>query len=332
MPKKGDRREKPIAGNPADPNGMHVLVRRFFEVLTVRNYSPETIQKHRLQLNDFIRWCEDRELCKPRDITRHDLQAYQRHLSRSTDKRGNTYSHRNQYGRICSIRCWYQWLVKQELVPHNPAADLDLPRLGSRLPRHVLSESEAETILSEPAVTEPLGVRDRAILETFYSTGMRRMELVHLQVHDLDSERACRNHSPGEKQERTGSCRSALERFSGSKSTWLKCGRSLEVDPHQSKHCFSPPIGNEFSGSTMSKLVGEYVAAAAIGKTGSCHLFRHTMATLDARRRGRRPLHPGDAGASEPGNDAGLHAGLDSQTPAGACRFASGQKYSLGHR
>lgn len=278
MPRKGDRREKPIAGNPADPYGMHVLLKRYFQSLVVRNYSPETIQKHRLQLNDFIRWCAERELTQPQQITRHDLQAYQRFLVHGTDKRGQPYSHRNQYGRICSIRCWYKHLVREELVPHNPAADLDLPRLGSRLPKHVLSAAEAESVLSEPDVTTILGLRDRAMLETFYSTGIRRMELVHLQVHDLDMDRRVVTIRQGKRK------KDRVVPIGGRALAWIEkyleqVRPALEVDLHN-RALFLTAMGHEFSGSTLSKLVREYVLASGIGKTGSCHLFRHTMATL----------------------------------------------------
>ena len=189
MAKKGDRKEKPIAGDPIDLEGMHVMLKRYFESFRLRNYSKETVKKHRLQLNDFIRWSAARDLTQPCEITRQLIQSYQRHLMRQIDKRGKPFSYRNQYSRVCSIRCWLKWLAKNELIPHNPASELDLPKLAQRLPKLVLTQAESEAILSQPEVTQPLGLRDRAILETFYSTGMRRMELVRLELHDLDQER-----------------------------------------------------------------------------------------------------------------------------------------------
>jgi len=66
MSAKGDRREKPIAGDPSDLQGMHVMLKLYFESLLIRNYSKETIQKHRLQLNDFIRWCAESVISRSR--------------------------------------------------------------------------------------------------------------------------------------------------------------------------------------------------------------------------------------------------------------------------
>jgi integrase/recombinase XerD len=278
MPKKGDRSEKRIAGDPSDPEGMHVLLRRYFESLLLRNYSQETVKKHRLQLNDFIDWCADRDLKKPSEGTRTLIQNYQRHMMRQIDKRGNVFSFRNQYSRVGSIRCWFQWLAKNEHLPHNPASELDLPKLAKRLPKHVLNEVEAEAILNQPEVTQPLGLRDRAILETFYSTGMRRMELIQLQTCDLDQERGVVTIRQGKNK------KDRVIPIGQRARAWIK-KYLLEVRPEFVTHfgngsLFLTSKGNEFSGSTMSLLVRRYVDSAAIGKTGSCHLFRHTMATL----------------------------------------------------
>ena len=278
MPKKGDRTEKIIAGDPNDPQGMHVLLVRFFESLTLRNYSPATILKHRLQLNDFILWGIDRDLTQPKEITRQTIQNYQRHLMRQIDKRGKVYSFRNQHSRVGSIRVWFKWLLKNESITNNPAADLDLPRLSRRLPKHVLSQAETESILSQPNVKRALGLRDRAMLETFYSTGMRRMELIGLQTHDLDQER-------GVVTIRQGKGRKDRVIPIGARALLWITKYLAEVRPDfvvdfGNSSLFLTSLGNSFSASSMSKLVRDYVDSAAIGKTGSCHLFRHTMATL----------------------------------------------------
>jgi len=278
MPKKGDRKEKVIAGNPEDLQGMHVMLKRYFESLTLRNYSQYSIQKHRLQLNDFILWCAERDVTQPRHVTRKLIQSYQRHLMRQIDKRGKPFSFRNQYSRVCSIRCWFKWLVTNDHIPSNPAADLELPKLGQRLPRHVLTQAEAEAILSQTDVTQALGLRDRAMLETFYSTGVRRMELINLQLHDLDQERAVITVRMGKgKKDRVIPIG---ERALAWVNKYLTEVRPDLVVNFSNNTLFLTNGGNEFSAPRVSKLVRNYVDGAAIGKTGSCHLFRHTMATL----------------------------------------------------
>jgi site-specific recombinase XerD len=86
-------------------------------------------------------------------------------------------SFRSQHGCLVPVRAFFKWLCRQNLLLANPAADLELPRAENRLPRHVLTAAEAERVPGLPAVAEPLGLRDRAMLEAFYSTGLRRMEL-----------------------------------------------------------------------------------------------------------------------------------------------------------
>ena len=81
-------------------------------------------------------------------------------------------------------------MARHHHILHNPASELELPRLGMRLPKAVLTAAEAEQIIEQTNVHDALGLRDRAILETLYSTGMRRLELANLKLWDLDLERA----------------------------------------------------------------------------------------------------------------------------------------------
>ena len=79
-----------------------------------------------------------------------------------------------QHERIVPLRVWFRWMARHHHILHNPASELELPRLG--LPKAVLTSNEAEQILIQPNIDDPLGMRDRAILEMLYSTGMRLNE------------------------------------------------------------------------------------------------------------------------------------------------------------
>ena len=92
-------------------------------------------------------------------------------------------------------------MARHHHILHNPASELELPRLGMRLPKAVLTAAEAEQVIEQTNIHDPLGLRDRAILETLYSTGMRRLELVNLKLWDLDLERCTVMHPPGQGQE-----------------------------------------------------------------------------------------------------------------------------------
>ena len=91
---------------------------------------------------------------------------------------------RTQRGRLVPIRGWFRWLTRQNFILFNPASELELPKVEHRLPKHVLTASEAEQVIAQAT-----HVRERAILETFYSTGVRRRELIGLGIYDLDRER-----------------------------------------------------------------------------------------------------------------------------------------------
>ena len=95
---------------------------------------------------------------------------------------GEPLTFRSQHARLMPIRGFFRWLARQKHLLYNPASELELPRLEKRLPKHVLTPREAETGDGGAGPGGPLGLRDRAILETLYSTGMRRQELIGLQV------------------------------------------------------------------------------------------------------------------------------------------------------
>jgi integrase/recombinase XerD len=150
--------------------------------------------------------------------------------------------------------------------------------MGLRLPRDVLTAAEAERILAQPDIHEPIGLRDRAILETLYSTGMRRLELVSLKVWDLDLERATATIRQGKgKKDR-------IIPLGHRAAQWIRkylddARPQLASEPDD-KTVFLSNAGEPLALDYLTEVVREYVEAANLGKHGACHLFRHTMATL----------------------------------------------------
>jgi len=278
MPRKGDRTDKPISGETGDPRTMGSLLRTYLSSLEVRNYSLETIGKYRRHLNHFIDWALQRSLESPAELTRPILERYQRHLFNFRNKQDKPYSFNNQHQRLTALRSWFKWLAQQRHVLHNPASELELPKLAHRLPRHVLCASEAEAILDETNVDDLFGIRDRAILETFYSTGIRRMELINLQLCDVDRERGVLAVRLGKGQK--DRMVPIGERALAWTAKYLGEVRPKLVVDETEAALYLTKFGLPFSASSLSQLVSDYVNQADTGKTGSCHLFRHTMATL----------------------------------------------------
>ena len=278
MPRKGDKLPPKQVGNPGDPQGMAVMLDKFLEWMRVTNYSTQTVDNRKLYLSYFIIWAEERGLTRPNEITKPILERYQRFLYHYRKADGNPLSFRSQSSRLVPVRAWFKWLTKNNHILYNPASELELPRLERRLPKHVLTIREAETVMAVPNVTDSLGLRDRAILETLYSTGIRRMEVVGLKLYDMDVDRGTLMVRQGKgKKDR-------MVPIGGRAISWInryitEVRPRLIVDPNDVT-LFLTHLGEAFTTNRLTQMVREYVDAADIGKRGSCHLFRHTMATL----------------------------------------------------
>jgi integrase/recombinase XerD len=256
--------------------GFHVL--EWSKYLRVRNYSEGSIGNREQQLRYFLVWCGDRGLTKPDEITVAVMERYQRALYHATKENGKPLSTRSQHHRLATVRRWFRWLAKTRVVEMSPCETLDMPRLERRLPKAILTVAEVERILAVPDLKTPMGLRDRAILETFYSTGMRRSEICALKVHDVDLER-------GTLMVRQGK---------GKKDRLIPIGRRAvvwiekylaEVRPHLVREpddhtLFLSRLSAAFSGQQLAEIVRDAIDRSGVGKEGSCHLFRHTMATL----------------------------------------------------
>jgi integrase/recombinase XerD len=262
----------------SDPQGLAAYVLRYLEWLQVHNYAAPTVQNRQSYLGVFIAWCTERGLATPREITKPILERYQRSLYTHRKANGEPLTFRAQHARLIPIRAFFKWLARQNYLLYNPASELELPRLEHRLPKHVLTKSEVEQVLAQPDTTESMGLRDRAILEVFYSTGMRRSELMNLGLFDLDRERGT----------------VMIRQGKGKKDRMIPIGeRAIAwIDRYQENvrpelviergntTLFLTQAGEAFTPDRLTQLVRGYVNAADTGKSGSCHLFRHTMATL----------------------------------------------------
>ena len=271
-------RNRTIKPQPMPRNRMGSLIEEFIAWMRVRNTAEYTQHNRRACLAQFVRWANERGIEDPMEVTRPVLESYQRYLYYYRQKNGKPLTFRTQYARLVPVRAWFRWMVKNNHILHNPASDLDMPKLEKRLPRAVLNEEEAERVMIQPDVRDPLGVRDRAILETFYSTGIRRMELVNLKLFHVDHLRGTVSiwQGKGKKDRVVPIGERAL--------LWLdkylrEARPQLVMEPDEGS-IFLTVEGGPFSLDGMSKLVRVYVEQANLGKSGACHMLRHTMATL----------------------------------------------------
>ena len=257
---------------------LEAMMRDHLHALAVQNYSAHTVRNRQVHIGFFLQWCKERGLSEPVEVTRPVLERYQRHLFHYRKKNGEPLSFRSQHSCLVPLRVWFRWMTRQNHILHNPASDLELPRLGRSLPKNIFSAQEVERIVQLCEVEEPIGLRDRAILEVLYSTGLRRMEMIALKLYDLSLDRGLLlvRQGKGNKDRYVPIGERAIAWL----QKYIREGRpQLAVEPDDMT-VFLTAQGEPFSRDHLSFAVKERVDAAGLGKTGSCHLFRHTMATL----------------------------------------------------
>jgi integrase/recombinase XerD len=288
MPRKGQRLKyrktvwpKPQIPKPArvDPLGHLPLTRSMqehFEWMLVSGYSEDTVRARRVAIRRFITWCEERALRTPTDITKPILERYQRHLyyHRKVDGRPMTLG--SQLGCLAPLKTFFKWLAKENHIPYNPASELDLPKLPKHLPRVILSIQEVEAILREAEPKSAPGLRDRAMLETLYSTALRRMELAGLALYDVDLTRRLVMVREGKGR------RDRVVPIGARAAAWVE-KYLLEGRPQllvtDDEALFLTDYGEPMSPQYVSDRMRCYMHFAGVEKPGACHLFRHACAT-----------------------------------------------------
>jgi integrase/recombinase XerD len=154
--------------------------------LEARRYATSTIDARRRQLTRFVAWLEARGITEPRQVTLPVLERYRLYLHERRKSDGSPLGWGSQAQMLVAVKGLFRWLTLTKRTATNPAAEIELPRRAYRLPRAVLTADEAERVLDEPDTTKALGVRDRAILELLYSTGIRRAECTNLHLADIE--------------------------------------------------------------------------------------------------------------------------------------------------
>jgi len=278
MPRRGKRAEPVPIGDPNDSEGLYNYLLRFLEYSKIQNLSERTLETREVFIRRFIIWCDERSLAHPGDISKPILERYQRHLFLLRKDNGEPLSISGQHTHLMGVKAFFRWLARSNYILYNPASDLDMPRVPKRLPRNILTAREADLILNIPDISKSAGIRDRAIMEVLYSTGIRRKELADLKISDIDTERGTLMviHGKGDKDRMIPIGDRAI--------SWVRKYLN-EVRPElvigvSGNYLFLNLYGEGIGVSWLSKIVADYIKQADIGKTGSCHVFRHSMATL----------------------------------------------------
>tara|TARA_Y100000385_G_C13099652_1_gene643664 strand:- start:794 stop:1825 length:1032 start_codon:yes stop_codon:yes gene_type:complete len=261
----------------SSPDTLASLTDQWLEHLAERNYSPRTLDMHKWALKIFLQWAQERDLTKPESITRTHLEAFQRWLHRYRQKNGKPLGITTQRQRLAALQRLFAHLTKQNHIPANPAADLDLPRKPHQQLPKGLSRQELAILFNTPDIRDPLGIRDRAILETLYATAARRSELVNFNLTDIDLENGTAHirQGKGGKSRLVPIAKNALHWL----QKYLEETRPRLVLDNTEQALFLSGYGERMSAVYLGNWVAKTVKATEIGKTGSCHLLRHSCAT-----------------------------------------------------
>ena len=261
-----------------DPQGLLYLGGRYLEYLRVRNFSEDTVYARAKSLKYFRNFCEHLGITQARQVTRAVTVNYQSYLFHYRKENGKALTIGTQHHRISNVMAFFSYLTKESLIMYNPAADIELPRKEHRLPKAVLSVREVETIMNVPDLETPMGIKNRAILEVFYSTGIRRKELCNVELGHIDFDRGLLR----------------VEQGKGKKDRFVPIGERalrwvekylVEVRPMlcsslNEQTLFLNTLGYKMTPGRLGSHVHDIIEKAEIGKSGSCHLFRHTFATV----------------------------------------------------
>lgn len=244
-----------------------------------RGYSPRTIEGKVSALKCFEVWCLSKGLKRPDQLDRHLLDAYLRYL-RSYRQPSNQQplDMATVRNKLTGVKIYLDRLYYHELIPVNPADRFELPKKPRRLPKGYLTVDEVEQLLKHTLIYGNLGLRDRAILEVYYATGIRRMELANLEIGDIDLYREVLRVTQGKGlQDRNVPI---AERACQWVAIYLKKVRPLLSRLKSGKTLFLDNKGLKFREHQLSRIASKYVRRAGIKKPGACNLFRHSTATL----------------------------------------------------
>ena len=251
--------------------------RQFVEWTLAVGLSPETARLRRTALERFARWSSEVGLEDSGSIAHSVLEDYQRCLAGYLKANGEILSPGTQAARLNPVIAFCRWLVRQDRIADDPSQRLVLPRQVRRLPARVPTLCEVEAILSQPDTSTPAGVRDRAILEVFYCTALRRMELVRLAVNSVDLVSGSIHVRCGKGR------RDRVVPLTARTASWLH-RYWLEVRPRLTGGASGEPFfltdyGEAFAKNRMGDLVRRYVVNSGFPAPGACHLLRHACAT-----------------------------------------------------
>jgi len=279
MKHRAKSNRKPYEDNldRSTPNTLPSLADRWFKHMEERNYSKQTVKLYRDTTRGFLIWAQERDLRNARAITKNHLESYQRSIYRYRKPNGEPLQVSTQRQRITGLKAFFVFLCKQDIIPANPASDLDLPRETKRKLPKALNQDEIKTLMNHPNVSDAMGLRDRAMLELLYATGIRRAELSQLELNDFDvaNQTILIRDGKGSKMRLVPVAQNAifwLQRY-------LERSRPKLLVEEAEKAIFLSGYGSAITPGSLGNWMRKLIKDLDLSDAGSCHLLRHSCAT-----------------------------------------------------
>jgi integrase/recombinase XerD len=245
------------------------LIGRFSDALWLeRGLSENTLSAYRNDLQSLARWLRSME-SSLLGAARHELLSYLHQRVAAGAKP------RSSARLLSSMRRFYRYLLRESLLREDPSVRIDAPKLGRTLPK-TLTEEEVERLLAAPDVSTPMGLRDRAMLELLYASGLRVSELVSLLLLQVNFQQGLvKVMGKGSKERLVPLGEEALfwlQRF-------MREGRGLLLGTRRSEVLFPSKHASAMSRQAFWQLIKRYALLAGISKPLSPHTLRHAFAT-----------------------------------------------------
>ena len=258
------------------PDPLTVHAERFLDHLAVeRGLSGHTVEAYRRDLARYLSFLRSWGIVRPAEVSDESVSAFVIGLSSSVHDDGEPYKASSISRSLSSVRSFHRFMVREGAVGRDPTAGIVRPKVPRALPRP-LSVDEVRRLLEIPDAREPAGLRDRALLELMYGSGLRVSELVGLDVDDVDIDcGAVRVLGKGGKEREVPVGSFGREAV----AAWLEAGRPATATSRSRAALFLNARGGRLSRSGCAKLLAKHAAAAGIVRKVSPHSLRHSFAT-----------------------------------------------------
>jgi integrase/recombinase XerD len=264
-------------------NNLTHLTAEYLQSLQVRNLAGRTIEGRRFMLDRFISYLRSRSITRAEEISRAIIGDYQTELYHQINNQGRPNGAGYQNSQLATVKSFTRFLREREYIVSDPARDIPYAKTPKRLPRGILTPSEARRIINAPDTKCALGYRDHTIMEVLYTTGIRKEELNGLLLADVDYHDGFLRINAGKgRKDRIVPLGKIACRYL---ENYIKSVRPELIRDPYNNHLFLSARGARLSKNIVWELVKKYAAQAKIKKTVSPHTFRHTCATAMLRNK-----------------------------------------------